>query len=847
MTRVPDHETHESRPLLVVAVGSLDVGGAERHLLQVLPRLAAGGLDVRVVTLHRRGMLADELERRGVPVLQPALPAWLAAWRPLRAVAVIVWYVRLFARIRPHIVHAFLPEAYICAGLAAVIAGVPIRVMSRRSLNHYQRSHPFTASLERWLHRRMTAVLGNSNAVRRDLRREGVPESRLGLIPNGVDVEIFRPMDRLTARRTLDLPDDALVLVCIANLIPYKGHADLFAALGLIKDRLPDGWLLVLVGRDEGAGAQLRDQARQQGIADNILWFGERNDVPDIFAASDVGLLCSHEEGFPNAVLEGQASGVPMIVTDVGGSPEAVADGQTGLVVRERTPAAIAGAVLALSEDPALRAAMGRQARTRVRESFSLNACVERYERLYDRLAADDRRTAVVGYSGAGRTAAAANLLRRASVPLVMVPALFSRITAYVILIVAARILAPEDFGAFTVLTVIGGIVNAVVSGGGDMWLNRFATRPLVGKGRPPRIWAFYLAISGTVALVCVAVAGASIILVAPLASFAPAILAAVLAFGVAGLTEALLAMMRASGRTASFFTLRDIIAPGTLLVLMLVIRPATVDILFVIYLFVWLAIFTGLVMFISLFARWPLRQVRLRAFVVVPAMKHTGFLMLANLGSRLANYIDVLGLLFVIGLSELGEYRVAAQFAIGFLVVQHFVFLNLPYQLRDVGEFRIRRENRQRLRDHQRLLVVLSALALAAFLVGAEWLLSLFGQRFVAAADIFRILLVIRFAEIMWGPQHEVLVSNGLVRFDASANLAGIGVWLVTFSIASGHMSAVPSAIVATAAAIHAAHAFRAYGLIRRGIYVPRLLPLPNLARSKSVKTTGSDARGSG
>jgi glycosyltransferase involved in cell wall biosynthesis len=256
--------------------------------------------------------------------------------------------------------------------------------MSRRSLNTYQQQHRLLARLEWWLHRRMSAVIGNSRAVLADLAAEGVPPDRIGLIYNGVEVfDAAQLPPREETRRRLEIDPAALVLTTVANLIPYKGHRDLLVALAGIANELPADWVLLCVGRDDGIGPALRAQARTLGLDRHVRWLGKRPDVPELLHASDLGIVPSHEEGFSNVILEGMAAGLPMIVTRVGGNPEAVVDGATGLVVPPRDPGALAAAVLELARDPDRRDRMGSAARHRAVTMFSLDACVDRYAKLY--------------------------------------------------------------------------------------------------------------------------------------------------------------------------------------------------------------------------------------------------------------------------------------------------------------------------------------------------------------------------------------------------------------------------------------------------------------------------------
>ena len=378
-------------PLLSI----LDGGGAKRHLLQVLPELQTLGYQPTVYTLSYKGQLAPALEQAGVAVLEPWFASSLQALpgifrKPALMLISALTLCVLLLRLRPPLIHFFLPHAYLLGGMCSLVAGRCVRVMSRRSLNTYQRKHSFLARVERWLHPRMNAILGNSKAVVRQLKLEGVSPDRLGLLYNGIDLSQFDHLPtRAAVRLSLGVSDRALLLVCVANLIPYKGHADLLHALGEIRKDMPVDWAIAMVGRDGGIGSELRQLASALGIAQHVLWLGERSDAVAIYAAAEMGVLSSHEEGFSNSVLEGMAAGVAMVVTDVGGNGEAVLDGQCGRVVPSRDPQALGGAILALAKDEAARQCLARAAQQRVLEQFSLQACVEQYAGLYRALLRD--------------------------------------------------------------------------------------------------------------------------------------------------------------------------------------------------------------------------------------------------------------------------------------------------------------------------------------------------------------------------------------------------------------------------------------------------------------------------
>jgi glycosyltransferase involved in cell wall biosynthesis len=375
---------------LLVMTESIEVGGTEGHLLRVLPRLAAGGWKVATFCLSGRGRQARALEAAGIEVFATERPRARKSSSRRISSEIAFGFCRAYASIRhwrPDIVHFYLPGPYLVGAPAAIATRVPIKIMSRRSLSYYQKNWPSTALTERWLHGKMDLLIGNSRAVVRELISEGAPESKVKLIYNGI--EVLEPLpDRDVARGELGVPRDAFVGVVLANLIPYKGHRDLIEALAQVAGQLPPLWRILFAGRDDGQRVELEALTEERGIAGNIQFLGERSDVPRLLAAADVGMLTSHEEGFSNAILEGMAAGLPMIVTAVGGNTEAVLDECTGLVVPPSSSEAIGSAVLRLARDPDLRRFLGAAGRSRVTQEFSLDRCVRLHSDLYEEMLA---------------------------------------------------------------------------------------------------------------------------------------------------------------------------------------------------------------------------------------------------------------------------------------------------------------------------------------------------------------------------------------------------------------------------------------------------------------------------
>ena len=367
-------------PKIAIVTKRLDRGGAETHLLRVVPELLARGIDVSMLVLERGGRLEADFVARGVAVEGPEK----TGGRALHVAKSAVRLARHLRRGRFDAVHYFLPEPYLIGCLMSPFAGAPLRIMSRRSLSDYQRRHPAMGVLERRLHAGTALLLGNSKAVLDELVAETGTPDKVGLIHNGISLDERSGLPaQEQIRRALGLGGDAFVMAIVANLIGYKGHADLIEALAIARPNLPPSWRLLVVGRDDGIGAPLQEQARSLGLGDHILWLGERTDALGLLGIADLGVVASHEEGFSNSLIEAMSFGVPIVATAVGGNLDAIVNDQSGTLVPVRDPRAMAAAVVALAGDAALRQRLGTGARQRVEALFTLERCVSRYENLY--------------------------------------------------------------------------------------------------------------------------------------------------------------------------------------------------------------------------------------------------------------------------------------------------------------------------------------------------------------------------------------------------------------------------------------------------------------------------------
>ncbi|MEZ5552628.1 MAG: glycosyltransferase [Pseudomonadales bacterium] len=377
------------KPRILVITACLDVGGTERHLLQMMPRLRDSGYEIDIFVLQKNGALTADFEARRIRVYESA-----SNYEGLVGLlGVSATLVRHLIRQHYDIIHYFLPAAYVVGACCSLVASRAIRIMSRRSLNRYQEKSPLIRTVERGLHPFMYRIVGNSTAVLNDLRAEGAKETSLALIYNGVAA--FAPGEpamRRAIRAVHGADDDCLVLICVANLFRYKGHRDVLEGLAQSLSALGDNWQVWFAGRDAGIGDELRGLAEKLAIADHVRWLGECDNVPALLQSADIGVQCSTEEGFSNAVLEAMAAGLPLIATRVGGNPDAVIDAESGLLVSVGSPREISGAVAMLAGSRSLRRQYGESGRRRVLEYFSVEAALGGYRDLYAAALAHARR-----------------------------------------------------------------------------------------------------------------------------------------------------------------------------------------------------------------------------------------------------------------------------------------------------------------------------------------------------------------------------------------------------------------------------------------------------------------------
>ena len=372
-------------------INALSIGGAEGMLLKLLTRIDRDSFEPRVYTLlSPAGSIGDRIKELGIPVRE--LGMGRGAPNPARVLQLAGW----FRGDRPDIVQTWLYHADLVGGLAARCAaiGAPVVWNIRNSTLDASASRARTfrvvkvcASVSTWL---PDAIICCSHKACSLHAAVGYARQKLNVIPNGFDLAAFRPNPaaRAALRRELGVSDQAPLIGVVGRFDPQKDFRTFIEAAGRLRSLVPDAHF-VLCGHDvDWNNRELTRWVESAGVASCSHLLGERTDIADIDAALDLATSSSsYGEAFPNAVGEAMACAVPCVVTDVGDSARIVGD--AGRVVPPCDPPALAAAWLdLLTLDGEQRRELGRRARQRVAESFSIDVIARAYEDTYKRVLA---------------------------------------------------------------------------------------------------------------------------------------------------------------------------------------------------------------------------------------------------------------------------------------------------------------------------------------------------------------------------------------------------------------------------------------------------------------------------
>ena len=394
MNRFAAAEGRSRLPIEVIhVIGSLQVGGAETALSRLIAGDREGSVAHTVVTLKPGGTLRADLEAAGVPVLDLGMHGKSSAFEAL------VRLIRVIRSRRPDVLHSWLYHADLLATVALALSGrrAVTRLVwgircSDMDMSHYARSNRYILKALSSLSSRTDLLLCNSNAGRVAHERLGYRPPRWLVIPNGFDLDRFSPLpdERAAVRSELGLNEANFVVGICARVDPMKDHGTFVKAAAIFAETVPEArFVLIGAGSDE-PGSPLDGCIKASGIATRFVRLGLRRDTCRLYTALDIATLSSaFGEGFPNALAEAMACGVPCVATNVGDSASIIGD--TGLIVPPRDGKALAAAWNTLrSEGRAGRETRGAAARRRVERRYTLATMIDAHRALYRELAMQD-------------------------------------------------------------------------------------------------------------------------------------------------------------------------------------------------------------------------------------------------------------------------------------------------------------------------------------------------------------------------------------------------------------------------------------------------------------------------
>lgn len=372
-------------------ITDLDTGGAETMLYKLLSGIDRAEFDNQVLSLSNIGSIGRQIQTLGITVkalgINRRLPNPFKLWRLAGA-------LRSYS---PDVIQSWMYHADFAAGLAnRVVTKARLAWGIRQgNLDHIESKTTthwiakLCAKMSSWVPDKIVCCSEVACEHHADF---GYARDKMIVIPNGFDIETFRPDQKAREEvlRELGVSKKSVLIGLVARFDPLKDHRTFVTAAGILAGQSPEPHFLLCGDGVTWDNEQLCQWIEQAGMRERCHLLGLRRDIPRITAALDVATSSSYGEGFPNVVGEAMACGVPCVVTDVGDSRLIVGD--TGKVVARRGAQALASAWRALIDLGAEgRARLGEAARRRIVQSYSLPAIVEQYERLYRELAEDVR------------------------------------------------------------------------------------------------------------------------------------------------------------------------------------------------------------------------------------------------------------------------------------------------------------------------------------------------------------------------------------------------------------------------------------------------------------------------
>ena len=356
-----------------------------------LEAFADAGYDV--IGVSAGGEHAAALRASGIRHVE--LPSITRSMAPAQDLKAAIALHRFLRSLRPTIVHTHNPKPGVLGRPIARAAGVPVVINTVHGLYAQpddrlaRRSAVYGA--ERFAARFSDMELVQNPEDLATLRALGVPDHRLRLLGNGIDLDRFGPTEadrggRADKRASLGVDPDTVLIGMVGRLVWEKGYAELFEAARLLRDRGARAEVVVIGPHEPDKAGAVDAEAVAGARAHGVTFLGQRDDVEDWYRAMDVFVLPSYREGFPRSAMEAAATGLPVVTSDIRGCRQVVDQGQTGLLVPARDAAALADALQRLVDDADLRSTMGRAAIEKAQADFDDRDVIDLTLDTYDAL-----------------------------------------------------------------------------------------------------------------------------------------------------------------------------------------------------------------------------------------------------------------------------------------------------------------------------------------------------------------------------------------------------------------------------------------------------------------------------
>ena len=352
---------------VAVFLTRFEPGGTERQMIELVRLLDPSRFTVHVACFDKRGAWLPRVAERAASIVE----------FPIRGFAhpgtmpTLLRFARWCRRERIEVLQTCDFYANIFGLPGAALAGVPVRIGSRRDLNPDK--SPAQIRLQRQAYRCATTVVANCAAARGILLAEGLAPASIAVIPNGVDRPRHESAGVAAEQRTR--------VITVANLRPEKNHETLIAAADLLSADFPDVEFQI-VG-DGPRRSELEALVRSRRLDDRVSFLGHREDVGRLLSEASIFALPSRSEAFPNGAIEAMAAGLPVVASAVGGLLDLIEHGRTGLLIEPGNPTALADALRQLLTNQTAAARIGEHARAHVQQRYSFERMVKAFEDLY--------------------------------------------------------------------------------------------------------------------------------------------------------------------------------------------------------------------------------------------------------------------------------------------------------------------------------------------------------------------------------------------------------------------------------------------------------------------------------